>query len=404
MENNIINNFNKFNLSPELLKGLQKMNFSKPSAVQDAAINPMLDKKDVLVKAPTGTGKTAAFGIPVIENIDKSNNYIQTIILCPTRELVLQTLSVLRMLTTYTNGIRTLALYGGEAIQRQITALKNKPQIIVSTPGRMLDHIKRRTVKLNNISCVVLDEADCMLDMGFREDIGKILNSITKAHQTVLFSATLSKEIQKIAETYQDNAEYICIKKGTLSTDNIKQYYSKMQSNKKTPALIKLLQEQQFKRSLVFVSTKVMAEKLSKQLANSGLIADTIHGNLSQGQRNNVMQRYRRGKINVLVATDIAAHGIDVEEIDIVVNYDIPGDSDSYTHRIGRTGRADKTGVAYTFIVPQEQNKLKKIIGNIKLNISPIIIDLKESASDNSQFKKTVNRNNRRGKQSVSYA
>lgn len=372
----IITNFEQFNLSPELMQGLTKMKFQTPSPVQQAAIEPMLNKSDVLVQAPTGTGKTAAFGIPVVENINTMSHHIQTVILCPTRELAVQIASVLKQLTAFKKGVRILALYGGEPIQRQISALKRRPQIIVATPGRLMDHMQRRTTRLNHVDCIVLDEADRMLDMGFREDIATILNSVPQERQTVLFSATLSAEIKKIAATYQVDAKQINIQQNTRTVDRVEQHYAEIRGNAKTEALQSLLKEKDFGLCLVFVSTKVMADQLSLQLTRAGQPADAIHGDLRQSQRDKVMQRYRMGKTRILVATDVAARGIDVDGIDAVINYDIPSDVDTYVHRIGRTGRANRNGVAYTFIYPKERGKLQGIVRSTRATISPIKIDV----------------------------
>ena len=352
------------------MRGLTKMNFQIPSPVQEAAIEPMLGQRDMLVQAPTGTGKTAAFGIPVVENVDTTSRNIQTVILCPTRELAIQTASVLKQLTAFKSDLRILALYGGEPIYHQITALKRRPQIIVATPGRLMDHMERRTTRLDHVSCIVLDEADRMLDMGFREDITTILQKMPSERQTVLFSATMSDEIKKIASIHQCDAQQICIQQGTLAVGKIKQFYVEIRSNAKSQALLQLLNEEKFELGLVFVATKAMADRLARQLTAAGHPADSIHGDLHQNQRNKVMQRYRDGKIALLVATDVAARGIDVDGIDAVVNYDIPNDSDSYTHRIGRTGRANRNGVVYTFVCPKERGKLQHIITNTKAEIS----------------------------------
>lgn len=357
------------------MRGLEKMNYRQPSPVQDAAIKPLLDKRDALVQAPTGTGKTAAFGIPVVENADSAVRHIQTVILCPTRELAVQTASVLKQITAYKPGIRVLPLYGGEPIQRQIMALKRRPQIIVATPGRMIDHIARRTVRLDHVNCIVLDEADRMLDMGFRGDISEILDKVPANRQTVLFSATLSGEIKKIAATHQNRAQQICIPQDVRAVDKVKQYYSEIHGNAKTSALLKLLEERRFKLSLVFVATKSKADSLARQLTDAGHPADAIHGDLRQSQRDKVMRRYREGKTNILVATDVAARGIDVGGIDVVINYDIPMDADSYIHRVGRTGRADRNGMAYTFIYPRERGKLKGIMVEIKATILPTAVE-----------------------------
>jgi len=371
MENKPINHFETFNLSPELMRGLAKLNFQTPSPVQEAAIAPMLQRQDVLVQAPTGTGKTAAFGIPILENIDATNRHIQTVILCPTRELAVQVATVLKQLAAFMPSIRILALYGGEPIYRQITALKRRPQIIVATPGRLMDHMKRRTTRFGEVNCIVLDEADRMLDMGFRDDIKAILQSLPEQRQTVLFSATVSEEIKHIAEAYQTDAQQIHIQQEALTVDSVKQYYAEIPRPSKLPALLHLLDDQNFDLCLVFVATKSMADTLAQQLTAAGHPAEAIHGDLHQSQRNRVMQRYRSGKIGLLVATDVAARGIDVDGIDAVINYDIPGDPDSYVHRIGRTGRADRSGLAYTFVDSKERGKLQNIITSTKAEILP---------------------------------
>ena len=244
-----------------MLRALKKLGYETPSPVQEASIQPLLDGHDALVQAPTGTGKTAAFGIPVIENANTNSRDLQTVILCPTRELALQTLTVLKQLSVYKPGVRALALYGGEPIQRQIIALRRRPQIIVATPGRLIDHINRRTVRLNHVDCLVLDEADRMLDMGFREDISTILETVPEARQTVLFSATLSAEIKKIAKEYQHEAEQICIEQETLTVEHVEQHYCEIRGNAKTPALLQLLTDKQFKLSLIFVATKAIDRK-----------------------------------------------------------------------------------------------------------------------------------------------
>jgi ATP-dependent RNA helicase DeaD len=348
------------------------MKFREPSPVQDAAISDLLERRDLLVQAPTGTGKTAAFGIPVLENTHTESRHIQTVILCPTRELAMQTASVLKQLAAFKHGISILALYGGEPIYRQITALKRRPQIIVATPGRLMDHMQRRTTRLNHVDCIVLDEADRMLDMGFREDIMTILQSVPAERQTVLFSATLSDEVKNIAAGHQTDARQICIRQETLTVDKVEQYYSEIHGKTKTPALLQLLDEKKFGLSLVFVATKAMADDLARQLSDAGHHADAIHGDLRQSQRDKVMKQYREGKINVLVATDVAARGIDVGGIDAVINYDIPSDSDSYVHRIGRTGRANRSGAAYTFIYPKERRKMQGIMSDTKAAIISI--------------------------------
>ena len=381
METVIISHFENLNLSPEMMRGLTAMNFSEPTPVQEATIIPFLEKRDLMVQAPTGTGKTGAFGIPVIEKIDVNNRAIQTIILCPTRELAMQTTAVLKTLTKFKSGIRILAIYGGEHIQRQITSLRRRPQIVVATPGRMLDHINRRTTRLDNVSCVVLDEADRMLEMGFREDIDTILQSVPQKRQTVLFSATLPDGIKRIAEQYQTDVQNILVGQDTLTMAPVEQYYSEIRGHAKTSALVELLTQKKFPLSLVFVATKAMADNLSQSLTVAGFRADALHGNLRQSQRDKVMEKYRSGQVSVLVATDVAARGIDVHNIDAVINYDIPGDAESYVHRIGRTGRANQSGTAYTFIYAKERAKLRGIISDTNAAIIPFPLQTATNAS-----------------------
>jgi len=386
-------------LSKELMQGLTKMKFTTPTPVQEAAISPMMSKQDLLAQAPTGTGKTCAFGIPIIEGIDSESRAIQSIILCPTRELAIQTTTVLKNLNAYKQGIRVLALYGGEPIQRQIMALRRRPQIIVATPGRLMDHIRRRTARLGNVSSVVLDEADRMLDMGFRDDMETILQQTPDSRQTVLFSATLSPVIKSIAATYQKSPEQITIKQDTLTVDRVVQYYSEVRQKAKMPALLELMKENPFSLGLVFVATKAMADSLAQQLCEHGYKADALHGDMRQRQRDVVMDKFRRRKIQILVATDVAARGIDVSDIDVVFNYDIPDDYDSYVHRIGRTGRASRNGLAYTLIYPREREKLKGIIKATKATILPFSIashntEPLESAAPKRRKRRPANNNN----------
>lgn len=363
--------FQKFNLSAEMMRGLEKMGFAAPTPVQEAAIAPMQAHHDLLVQAPTGTGKTGAFGIPAVEAVDPSNQNIQSIILCPTRELAIQTAAVIKNLCAYKQGVRTLALYGGELIDRQIAALRKNPQIIVATPGRIVDHMKRKTAKFKHVNLVVMDEADRMLDMGFRDEMNMILKQVPAERQTVLFSATVSDEIKKLAAEYQTKPQHIQIQQEPCKVTRVEQFYTEVQQGGKTPTLLKLLKEKTFEQVLVFVGTKLMADALAQDLKRAGHHSDVLHGALRQSQRDSVMKRYRSGQVNVLVATDVAARGIDVSNIDAVINYDIPGDSDNYTHRVGRTGRANQSGVAYTFIYSKERHKLRAIINETRAHIQP---------------------------------
>lgn len=366
--------FSDLDLTPPILRSLAKMGLHTPTPIQEKAITPIMQKRDVLALAPTGTGKTCAFGIPAIEGIRPDVQNIQCVVLCPTRELALQTAVVLKQLSATKEGVRVTSLYGGEPIARQIAVLRRRPQVIVATPGRMLDHIKRRTVRLDNVNMLVLDEADRMLDMGFRDDINAILSRIPQARQTVMFSATMSKDIRDIAEKYQKDACEIKVEQETRAVNTVTQFYTEIGTRNKTAALLNLLNEKKFGKALVFVGTKVMADTLTQQLLQIGVKALALHGNLNQRQRDSVMQKYRFGQINILVATDVASRGIDVNNIEAVINYDIPQDSDSYVHRIGRTGRANHTGAAYTFIYIKERCKLRQIISATGININPFVI------------------------------
>jgi ATP-dependent RNA helicase DeaD len=351
--------FNQFNLSKGMLRALEKMGFETPSPVQLKAIAPMMTGQDLIVQAPTGTGKTAAFGIPIIEAVDVQDRNIQAVIVCPTRELAVQITVVLHQLAVYKQGVRTLSVYGGESIERQIAALRKRPQIIVATPGRLIDHINRRTCRLDHVRIAVLDEADRMLDMGFCRDIEVIMRSMAKRQQTVLFSATIPKEVLGVAKQYQKDAETIKIG-FDCPIETVKQFY--INTEDKTPSLFRLLREQKFKLSLVFVATKRRADRVARQLCKAGFNAGAIHGDLNQNQRQRVMNRYRAGQISILVATDVAARGIDVHNIDAVINYDIPNEIDNYTHRIGRSGRAGAYGVAYTFVRGEDQEMMRDIM------------------------------------------
>jgi len=342
--------------------------------VQSQAIPPILKKQDVLVQAPTGTGKTCAFGIPIVEAVEADNNKVQTLILCPTRELVLQTTSVLRQLTKFMEGVKIASVYGGERVDRQIVTLRRRPAIVVATPGRAIDFLQRRVLKLEHVKTVVLDEADRMLDMGFRDDINMILLATPGDRQTILFSATISGEVARIAKTYQQDAVAINIVQETATVDSVNQFYIRTENNAKFFTLSTLLQENQFSSCLVFAGTKSMTETIATHLRKRGYRAAALHGDLRQKQRDFVMSRYREGTLGILVATDVAARGIDVSNIDAVINFDIPQNAETYIHRIGRTGRAQQSGLAYTFVYSKEMQKLREIIHQTKATIQSVSI------------------------------
>lgn len=365
------NTFNKYGLSPDIRRAIDSMGFQDATPVQDKTIRPFLDGLDLIVQAPTGTGKTCAFGIPLSQTVDTRSRDAQVLILSPTRELAIQTSKVIQKLTRYKENVRIATLYGGENIQKQFAALRRHPQVVIATPGRLLDHIERRTVKLGAVKTVVLDEADRMLDMGFRKDMDKILKTVPAKRQTVLFSATLSKEIMAITKNYQYKAKHIAIRQDALTVKSVEQYYTTVNTGGKKGELLALLENSAYTTSLVFVNTKRMADRLCDGLRKSGYSAGALHGDMKQQQRDKIMRSYRSGNLEILVATDVAARGIDVSNIDVVVNYDIPNDSDSYVHRIGRTGRANQCGIAHTFIYKQETGKLKAMMRDTHAVITP---------------------------------
>ena len=366
--------FKDLGISDDIRTSLHNMDFEKPTPVQELTIGGFLAGDDLLVQAPTGTGKTGAFGVPIVQQIDRTQRISQALILCPTRELAVQVAGVLHNLAKNKPGIRIVTLYGGENIRKQLDLLRKTPHIIVATPGRLMDHMHRQTIDLKNIRTVVLDEADRMLDMGFRRDMEKILHATPKDRQTVFFSATIPQEIYLIANQFlKKDAREIRVEQESLAVETVKQYYTIIPVGYKNDILITLLKNNDLPLTLIFVNMKHRADKLAAQLRKKGFKAAALHGNMNQNQRDRVMKEYRLGKLDTLVATDIAARGIDVKNIDAVINYDAPLDDESYVHRIGRTGRAEREGVAYTFINQDEDeiDRLRKMIKNLKIDISP---------------------------------
>lgn len=364
--------FKDLGITEDIQASLRRMKFERPTPVQELTIGGFLAGDDLLVQAPTGTGKTGAFGMPIVQQIDRAQRMTQALILCPTRELAVQISGVIRNLSKNKPGIRIATLYGGEKIGKQIAWLNTPPHIIVATPGRLMDHMQRKTVKLTNIRTAVLDEADRMLDMGFRKDMEKILSATPNTRQTVLFSATIPQEIYMIASQFlKRDAQEIRVEQESITVETVKQYYTAVHPGGKKDALLSLLKNNDYPLTLVFVNMKHRADKLALQLRKKGLRAAALHGDMNQNQRDNVMKQYRLGKLDTLVATDIAARGIDVKNIDAVINYDAPSDDESYVHRIGRTGRAEQEGIAYTLIHLDEADQLRKMIKNLKIDISP---------------------------------
>ena len=353
--------FDELELNPKILRGIKDMGFEEATPIQAQGIPAVLSGRDVIGQAQTGTGKTAAFGIPVLESVDASSHKTQVIILSPTRELAIQVADEIRKLAKYMHGVKVLPVYGGQDISRQIKALKGGVQIIIGTPGRLMDHLRRKTIRPDHVKQIVLDEADEMLNMGFREDIETVLEYLPQEHQTVLFSATMPKPILEITRKYQHDAINIKIVKKELTVANIDQYYYDVKRKDKIDVLTRLLDYYNPKLSLVFCNTKKMVDELAYELCGRGYSAEGLHGDMKQVQRDRVMKNFRNGKTDILIATDVAARGIDVDDVEAVFNYDLPQDDEYYVHRIGRTGRAGRCGKAFSFVKGKEVYKLKDI-------------------------------------------
>ena len=354
--------FASMNLQPETRSAVIRMGFTTPTSVQIQTIPPMLDWHDIIAKAPTGTGKTCAFGIPIIEHIEPGDQGIQALILSPTRELALQITQDLRDLAIFRSDIRISSIYGGQRIDRQLEELKSKPQIIVATPGRLTDHMRRRSIRLANVHTVVLDEADRMLDMGFVRDVRRILDQMPKIAQIAMFSATMSRSVMDISWIYQRAPVEITVLEDELNKPDITQYSINVHGNARIRVIRKLIEKNGYKKVLVFCNTKQMVQSVCKQMKAAGLKADRIHGDIRQNIREKVLNNFRKGKLLILVATDVASRGLDIDGVDAVFNYEIPLENEHYTHRIGRTGRAQKSGVAYTFTNIMMQPRLDEIV------------------------------------------
>lgn len=353
--------FEDLGLRPQILRAVTEMGFEAASPIQARAIPLLMEGKDVIGQAQTGTGKTAAFGIPLLEKIDPKNRKLQALVLCPTRELAIQVADEMRRLCRFMHGIKILPIYGGQDIGKQIRSLKGGIQLVIGTPGRVMDHMRRHTLKFDELHTIVLDEADEMLNMGFREDIETILKDVPEERQTVLFSATMPKPILDITKNYQKDAELVKVVKKELTVRNIDQYYYEVKEKNKQEVLSRLLDMYNPKLSLVFCNTKRRVDELTTALQGRGYFAEGLHGDMKQSQRDRVMNSFRNGKTEILIATDVAARGIDVDDVEAVFNYDLPQDDEFYVHRIGRTGRAGRVGRAFTFIVGKEVYKLKDI-------------------------------------------
>jgi len=364
-------------LSEPIRRALDKKGYVKATPVQGGAIPFFLDWKDVVAKAPTGTGKTYAFGIPMVEHIDVENTDVQGLILAPTRELAIQIRDELRDLCAFKEGVRVVCLYGGQPIEKQITQLKNKPQIVVATPGRLMDHMKRRTVRLDKVQTVVLDEADRMLDMGFVQDVTRILDRMPQRRNLGLFSATISREVMDISWVYQRDPAEITVRPVEESKPDITQYRIDLDDRgKKMDTITALLEHGEYERAIAFCNTKNMTDRLAGLLKMRGISCEAIHGDIQQRVREKTLQQFRDGKLRVLVATDVAARGLDIDDVDAVFNYDVPDEQEYYIHRIGRTGRAKRHGVAYTLVASVTEGvRMDEIARNSALEVQRLRYD-----------------------------
>lgn len=361
--------FTELNLSPEILKAVTDMGFEETTPIQSLAIPKMIEGVDLIGQAQTGTGKTAAFGIPILEKISPKEKKVQALIMCPTRELAIQVAEELKSLSKYKRGINIVPVYGGQPIVRQMAALHKGAHIVIGTPGRIIDHIERQTIKLDNTKTVVLDEADEMLDMGFRDDIELILKNLPQDKQTVFFSATMPREFLALTKKYQKNPINIKVVHEKLTVPQTEQLYCEVREHQKLEALARCIDMADAKLSLVFCNTKKRVDEVTAQLQIRGYSADAIHGDMNQTQRDRVMDKFRNCKIEILVATDVAARGIDVDDVEAVFNFDIPQDIESYVHRIGRTGRAGRAGKAYSFVAGKDIYKIRDIQRYTKVTI-----------------------------------
>ena len=375
--------FHDLGLSDSMLKALEKKGYGYPTTIQQLAIPEFMQWKDVIAKAPTGTGKTFAFGIPMIEHVDPECAEVQGLILAPTRELAIQIGDELRGLLTYYHGIRVAVLYGGAGIGGQIKQLEKKPQIIVATPGRLMDHYNRKTVRLDKIQTVVLDEADRMLDMGFFKDVTKIIDKVKNRKNLGLFSATISQEVMTVSWMYQRDEVEITVEPKQEDRPDIDQYSISVTPLEKAETTLRLIRTQGYERVMIFCNTKHMCQRLCDDFQRAGADCQCIHGDIRQSQREKTMQRYRDGKLAILIATDVASRGIDVDDVDCVVNYDIPEENEYYVHRIGRTGRAKRKGAAYSMIGNfPEKAKLDEIAKYSNYAIKPVVLHADGTLTD----------------------
>lgn len=362
--------FSELGLSPEILKAVDKMGFEEASPIQTAVIPHALTGRDVVGQSATGSGKTAAFAIPAIEKVDASKRGVQALVLCPTRELAVQVAEEVGKLGSFKKGLLELPIYGGQSYERQYRGLAAGAQIVIGTPGRVMDHMQRGSLKLDGLRVVVLDEADRMLDMGFRDDIEHILSAVPETRQLLFFSATMPRLIQDMIKRYSRDPAWVRIEAHAANAPQVEQVFYEVDRRSKGEALTRLIDLHDFRYGIIFCSTKVMVDELDEQLHSRGYAVDRLHGDLSQMQRDRVMEKFRRRGFEFLIATDVAARGLDVDDLEVVFNYDLPNDAEDYTHRIGRTGRAGKTGVAMTFVCGREIYKLQSMAHYARLKIA----------------------------------
>ncbi len=369
--------YDSLNLSPEMLAVLQRKGYELATPVQGGCIPFLMEGRDVVAKAPTGTGKTFAFGIPIVEHTDPATKYVSSLILAPTRELALQIRDELTSLCEAKEGLRVVCLYGGQPIDKQITQMKKKPQIVVATPGRLMDCKKRKAIRLDRVETVILDEADRMLDMGFIDDVTKILDMMPNRKNLGLFSATISREVMDISWVYQRDPAEITVRPVAEDRPDIQQYRIALDSREeKLGTMVALLEGGEYERAIAFCNTKNMTDRLAAMLKMQDVSCEAIHGSIQQRSREKTLQRFRDGKIRVLVATDVAARGLDIDDVDVVFNYDVPDEQEYYIHRIGRTGRAKKHGVSYTFCASiSDAIKMDEIEKNQRFDIQKLAFD-----------------------------
>ncbi|MBX0289347.1 DEAD/DEAH box helicase [Hymenobacter sp. HSC-4F20] len=379
--------FEELPLSEEMQRAITEVGYEEASPIQTAAIPVLLEGKDVIGQAQTGTGKTAAFSIPAIEKINTDSREVQALVLCPTRELAVQVSGEIQKLGKYKRGLSVVPIYGGSSYDRQFRALERGVQIVIGTPGRVMDHLERGTLKLDNCRMIILDEADEMLDMGFRDDIETVLTKMPEERQTVFFSATMSKPIMELTKKYQKDPQIVKVNHQEMTVTNIEQSYYEVRGPQKKDVLTRLLDMYNLKSTIVFANTKRMVDEIVSDLQAKGYFADGLHGDMGQQQRQNTLDKFRKGTLEILVATDVAARGIDVDNVEAVVNYDLPADEEYYVHRIGRTGRAGRQGKAFTFVSGRDIYKLRDIMRFTKATIKQERVP---SFEDVSEVKTTV--------------